>query len=85
MVEVISGLPLDEYLQKEIFDPLEMKDTHFIIPDEKRDRFCKVYMRKGMKPGMVNFNPGKGPKSGLKPLKDGKPYVSLSGVSSKLR
>ncbi len=44
LVEVVSGMKLDEYMQKNIFDPLKMKDSHFYIPDNKRDRLSKVWL-----------------------------------------
>lgn len=52
LIEVISGMPLDQYFQKQIFDPLGMNDTHFYLPEEKFDRLPKVYMSAtgGVKP-----------------------------------
>jgi CubicO group peptidase (beta-lactamase class C family) len=43
LVEVISGLTLDEYLQKKIFAPLKMNDTHFYLPAAKLNRFVASY------------------------------------------
>ncbi|MCY4628184.1 MAG: serine hydrolase [Acidobacteria bacterium] len=43
VVEVASGLPLDEFLRTRIFEPLGMPDTHFYLPPEKRDRLTVVY------------------------------------------
>lgn len=43
LVEVISGLTLDEFLQKKIFAPLKMSDTHFYLPKSKLDRFAATY------------------------------------------
>ncbi|MCI8327208.1 MAG: serine hydrolase [Lachnospiraceae bacterium] len=43
IVEIVSGLPLDEYLQKNIFEPLGMEDTAFFPSKEKWDRFPYVY------------------------------------------
>lgn len=43
VVEVASGRPLDELLRTRIFEPLGMKDTHFYLPPEKRDRLTVVY------------------------------------------
>ncbi len=43
VVEVASGLPLDEFLRTRIFEPLGMEDTHFYLPEEKRDRLTVVY------------------------------------------
>ena len=46
VVETVSGMRFGEFLQKEIFDPLEMEDTGFWIPEEKKDRFAKTYLYK---------------------------------------
>jgi len=43
LVEVISGMTLDEYLRKKIFEPLKMTDTHFYLPSSKLDRFAANY------------------------------------------
>ena len=43
VVEVASGMPLDEFVQTRIFDPLQMEDTHFFLPPSKRDRLATVY------------------------------------------
>ena len=39
VVERLSGMPFDEYLNKNIFEPLGMADTFFSVPDDKLDRF----------------------------------------------
>ena len=44
LVEVLSGMPFDEFLQERIFEPLGMSDTGFYVPEEKRDRFATMYM-----------------------------------------
>lgn len=41
-IEVVSGLPFDEFLRTRIFDPLGMKDTWFYLPKEKHDRLVNV-------------------------------------------
>ena len=41
-IEVISGLPFDEFLRKRIFDPLGMNDTWFYLPKSKADRLVTV-------------------------------------------
>ncbi len=41
-IEVISGMPFDQFLQARIFDPLGMEDTRFYLPDNKADRLVKV-------------------------------------------
>ncbi len=39
VVEVLSGQDLDEFFQQRIFDPLEMNDTFFEVPADKKPRF----------------------------------------------
>ena len=36
-------MPLDEFLARQIFQPLDMKDTYFYLPPAKRDRLATVY------------------------------------------
>lgn len=43
VVERASGMPLDEYLRATILGPLDMRDTHFFLPADKRDRLAVVY------------------------------------------
>lgn len=43
LVEVISGMTLDEYLRKRIFEPLKMNDTYFYLPASKLNRFAASY------------------------------------------
>lgn len=47
LVEVISGKPLDQYLQERIFAPLGMIDSGFSVPEEKQDRLATVYAPDG--------------------------------------
>jgi CubicO group peptidase (beta-lactamase class C family) len=47
LVEVISGQPLDDYLQEQIFGPLGMIDTAFWAPPEKADRLATNYGASG--------------------------------------
>ena len=46
-VEVISGMPFDQFLQKRIFDPLNMNDTYFYLPDSKASRLVKIQTKTG--------------------------------------
>ena len=43
LVEVVSGMTLDEFFQERLFKPLGMKDTFFFIPEEKLSRLSAVY------------------------------------------
>ena len=45
LVEIISGKRFDKFLQEEIFEPLQMRDTSFVVPGDKLDRFCANYRR----------------------------------------
>lgn len=43
VIEVVSGKSYREFLKEEFFIPLEMVDTDFYVPEEKWNRFAKVY------------------------------------------
>lgn len=43
LIEVLSGQPLDKYLRKELFEPLEMHDSYFYLPAEKVTRLVTLY------------------------------------------
>jgi CubicO group peptidase (beta-lactamase class C family) len=43
LVEVLSGMSLGEFMQNRIFEPLEMNDTSFTIPEQKIDRLAQLY------------------------------------------
>ena len=45
LIEVISGKPLEEFLRERLFEPLDMPDTGFSVPDHKLDRFAACYER----------------------------------------
>lgn len=45
LVEVVSGMRFDEFLQQRIFDPLGMVDTRFLVPMEQRGRLALTYAR----------------------------------------
>ena len=47
LIEVISAMPLDKYLQQKIFEPLGMKDTYFFLPKEKQTRLVALYTQQG--------------------------------------
>ncbi len=38
VVERASGMPFDEFLRTRLFEPLDMRDTFFRVPEDKRDR-----------------------------------------------
>ena len=45
VVEVVSGMTFDEFVQKRIFDPLGMKSTTFYPTDEQRARLVTAYAK----------------------------------------
>lgn len=49
LVEVISGMSLDEFFRKKIFEPLGMKDTYFYLPKEKYKRLATLYSEDSLK------------------------------------
>ena len=68
LVEVLSGMSFDEFLQKRLFNPLGMKDAGFWVPPGKANRLATVYWAKdgkllpldnahGHPPGGVLFEP----------------------------
>ena len=42
-VEAVSGMPIDEFFQKNIFGPLGMVDTGYYVPKAKWDRLTVLY------------------------------------------
>jgi len=55
-IEIVSGMPFDQFLKSHIFDPLGMNDTRFYLPEEKAGRLVSVQHK-------VNGNWEKYPKS----------------------
>jgi len=43
LIEVISGMNLEDFLRKNIFEPLGMNDTWFNLPADKANRLTTVY------------------------------------------
>lgn len=60
LVEVVSGMSLDEFFRKRIFEPLGMNDTYFYIPPAKQNRLVSLYEEKDSvllrSSGKVDFN-----------------------------
>lgn len=50
LIEILSGQSLDIYLKEKIFQPLEMNNTSFYVPENKLHKFAKVYLYKEGKP-----------------------------------
>ncbi len=43
LVEILSGVPFDEYLRRELFEPLGMVDTGFFVPEASLPRLAACY------------------------------------------
>ena len=43
LVEAVSGRTLDDFLRSRIFEPLDMRDTHFYLPPGKEGRLAGVH------------------------------------------
>ncbi len=68
LVQVVSGMPFDRFVQERILDPLKMQDTHFVLPEAKRARLAKIY---GLREGKLE------PRAGLETNKK----VPFGGMS----
>jgi len=55
LVEVVSGMRFGEFLQKRLFEPLDMVDTSFTVPQEKLDRLAQIYSPEGTEEGASAF------------------------------
>jgi CubicO group peptidase (beta-lactamase class C family) len=47
LVEVVSGMTLAKFMQERIFQPLQMNDTSFYLPAQKRDRLSVLWRSDG--------------------------------------
>ncbi|MGZ4959430.1 MAG: serine hydrolase domain-containing protein [Methylomonas sp.] len=47
VIEIVSGMPLDQYLKQHIFEPLQMKNTYFFLPDDKVGRLSALWETDG--------------------------------------
>lgn len=43
LVEVVSGMKLDDYLREHVFKPLKMKDTYFFLPEAEQSRLSALW------------------------------------------
>lgn len=45
IVEIVSGMPYDQFLRTRLFEPLGMKDTFSYPPDDRRSRMVTLYSK----------------------------------------
>jgi CubicO group peptidase (beta-lactamase class C family) len=43
IVEIISGMSLEQYFNKNIFEPMGMQNTYFNVPENKKSKMPNVY------------------------------------------
>ncbi|MCI2048477.1 MAG: beta-lactamase family protein [Lachnospiraceae bacterium] len=43
VVEIVSGMRYGDFLREKIFDPLEMDDSDFYVPEKKQHRLAQTY------------------------------------------
>lgn len=53
IIEIVSGMPYEEFLSKRLFEPLGMVDTTFWPNEEQISRLVKVYKANEEKTGLV--------------------------------
>ncbi|MGB0650995.1 MAG: serine hydrolase domain-containing protein [Rhodothermales bacterium] len=75
LIEVVSGQPLDAFLAEHVFEPLDMRDTYFYLPESKRDRLAVVY---SLTPDSLVRSPNESAMEAQGAYVDG-PSVSFSG------
>ncbi len=85
IVEVLGGMPFEQFLEKRIFAPLGMKDTFIYPPKEKWGRMPTAYILKDGKPLKYTADPlGEGAmkfRDGAKyPLPEGGLYSTASDL-----
>ncbi|MFN0084534.1 MAG: serine hydrolase domain-containing protein [Blastocatellia bacterium] len=47
IIEIVSGKSYEEFIDERVFAPLGMKDSHFFLPEEKRERVAVIYRYEG--------------------------------------
>tara|TARA_R110002072_G_scaffold31735_10_gene97604 strand:+ start:7219 stop:8412 length:1194 start_codon:yes stop_codon:yes gene_type:complete len=43
LIEVLSGMPLDEFMQQMVFTPLQLNDTFFVVPKARESDLTSFY------------------------------------------
>ncbi|MDB5351822.1 MAG: estB 2 [Planctomycetota bacterium] len=56
IIEVVSGMPYEDFVEKRLFQPLGMKDTTFWPSDEQMTRLAKSYRPDAAKTGLQEIN-----------------------------
>jgi CubicO group peptidase (beta-lactamase class C family) len=73
VIEVASGMSLDQFFRKRVFGPLKMNDTGFEVPEDGADRLMACYRRDPVS-GVISLDDAAGKASRFT-----KPHNVLSG------
>lgn len=46
VIEIISGMPFDVFLDRQLFQPMEMHSTYFWVPERDKARLMTMYLRR---------------------------------------
>ncbi|GKX33775.1 MAG: serine hydrolase [Rhizobiaceae bacterium MnEN-MB40S] len=57
IIEIVEGKPLQDIVADRILKPLNLSDTGFTVPEDKRDRLVPVFGREDLD-GLMNFPDG---------------------------
>jgi CubicO group peptidase (beta-lactamase class C family) len=72
LVEVISGQTFDKFIKTRIFDPLDMVDTGFVVPEKDQGRLVAYYagadLMEPMKPGLTRTDNAPFPGAYVRPI-----------------
>ena len=68
LVERAAGVPFGQFLQERLFDPLGMKDTGYMVPENKLDRLSVSYMGGADTDGFRIFDPARGGNASQAPV-----------------
>lgn len=79
LVEIFSGMSLDQFFKKRIFEPLGMNDTYFYLPESKHSRLVNLFIEKDKK--LVNSQ-DEAPLLANYPKYKGTYYSGGAGLSS---
>ncbi len=83
LVEVLSGMPLDEFFRTRIFVPLRMNDTWFALPGDKHGRLVALHSeRNGKLASSHTAEGGMHPDYPARPLRYFSGGAGLSGTTT---
>ncbi len=61
LVEIWSGMPLDRFLRTRVLDPLQMRDTWFELPADRRARLVRLHTEQDGKLSLMEAQGGMHP------------------------